>query len=161
MRDASLAFRAALYAQSTSVVPLMLLTIDHDDLVTPIRLVSNIVDIVSRGNTYSAFPFRPMIPPADAEELPRLDMVFEDVTQDLIVAARSVSTPPSVTVEVVSSADLDTVEAGPWNFEIQAVQYGRRELRLSLTVESLLTEPYPYRLFTPGDFPLLFRAVAR
>lgn len=161
MRDTSLAFRAALYAPSTAIVPLMLLTIDHDDLVTPIRLVSNIVDIVSRGDTYSAFPFRPMIPADVKGELPRLDMVFEDVTQDLVVVARSISTPASVVIEVVSSADLDTIEAGPWNFETTTVQYSRKEMRIGLTVESLITEPYPYRLFNPVDFPLLFRAVAR
>lgn len=160
-RNVSVAARAALYAQQTSVVPLMLLTIDHDDLVTPVRLVANLVDVVSRGDTYSAYPFEPMLPPAVQGELPRLDMVFHDVDQTLIVIARSISTPATVDIEVVMSTSLDTVEAGPWTFEVTSIQYSATELRLGLTVEQLITEPYPYRLFNPVDFPMLFQAVRR
>ncbi len=160
-RDVSLAARAALYAQQTSVVPLMLLTIDHDDLVTPVRLVSDLVDLTSRGNTYQAYPFEPMLPPAVQGELPRLDMVLHDVDQTLVVIARSISTPATVAIEVVMSTTPGTVEAGPWSFEVTSIQYSAAELRLGLTVESLITEPYPYRLFNPVDFPLLFKAVAR
>jgi len=160
-RAVSAGARAALYAQQTNVVPLMLLTIDHADLVTPIRLVSDLQNVVSRGNTFTGYPFEPMLPPAVQGELPRLDMVFHDVTQELIIIARSITTPASVSIEVVMSTSLDTVEAGPWPFEATGIQYSDRELRLSLTVESLITEPYPYRLFNPVDFPMLFRAVRR
>lgn len=160
-RDVSLAARAALYAQQTSVVPLMLLTIDHDDLVTPVRLVSDLVDLTSRGNTYAAYPFEPMLPPSVQGEMPRLDMVFHDVDQTLVVIARSISTPASVSIEVVMSTTPDTVEAGPWSFEVTSIQYSATELRLGLTVEQLITEPYPYRLFNPTDFPMLFKAVSR
>lgn len=160
-RAVSLSARAALYAQQTSVVPLMLLTIDHDDLPAPVRLVSDLQNVVSRGNTYLAYPFEPMLPPAVQGELPRLDMVFHDVQQELIIIARSITTPASVEIEVVMSTALNTVEAGPWSFEVTSIQYSATELRLGLTVESLVTEPYPYRLFNPVDFPLLFKAVAR
>ncbi len=160
-RDVSLAARAALYAQQTSVVPLMLLTIDHDDLVAPVRLVSDLVNLTSRGNTYSAFPFEPMLPPAVQGELPRLDLVFHDVEQELVAIARSISTPATVSMELVMSTSPDTVEAGPWQYDVTSIQYTAAELRLGLTVEQLITEPYPYRLFNPVDFPLLFRAVRR
>lgn len=160
-RDVSLAARAALYAQQTSVVPLMLLTIDHDDLVAPVRLVSNLTAVTSRGNTYLAYPFEPMVPPSVQGELPRLDMVFHDVEQTLVAIVRSITTPATVDIEVVMSTSLDTVEAGPWRFEVTHIQYSAGEVRLGLTVEQLLTEPYPYRLFNPVDFPLLFRAVRR
>ena len=159
MRDTSAAARAALYAAQTGKVFLHLLTIDHDDMPAPVRFVDDLVDITSRGNLYTAFPFRALLPADVDGELPQLDLVVDNVTRDLVDEIRSIATPAEVTLEVVIADTPDTVEAGPFNLEVVRATYNAREIRLSLASESLLTEPYPVRLFTPSDFPLLFNAV--
>ena len=161
MRDVSGTARASLYAPRTAEVWLHLVTIDHDDLATPIRLCDNLTDIVSRGNTYTAFPIRPVLPPDVATEIPAIDLVIDAVDRSIIQMVRSISTPPSVSIEVILASSPNTVEAGPFLFEAAVAEYGDREVRLRLEAERLLTEPYPAGLFTPSHFPMLFQAVAR
>lgn len=161
MRDTSIAARAALYAPQTGKVFLHLLTIDHDDMPARVRFVDNLDDITSRGNVYTAFPFRALLP-ADVEgELPTLDLVVDNVTRELVDEVRSIATPAEITIEVVIADTPDTVEVGPILLEVAGVSYDRQELRLSLVSERLMTEPYPAGLFTPSDFPFLFNAVDR
>ncbi len=160
MRDTSAAARAALYAPSTGEVFLHLVTIEHDDLATPIRLVDDLVDIVSRGDTYTASGIRPQLPPDTPDELPGIDMIIENVEHDLIIALESITTPPTVTIEVIMASTPDTVEAGPFVFDINATKYNATRVTLRLEIERLLSEPYPVGLFTPTMFPMLFQAVA-
>lgn len=158
-RDVSATARAALYAPQTSEVLLTLLTIDHDDMPSPVRFVDNLEDVTSRGDTYTAFPFRAVLP-ADVEgELPQVEVVVDNVTRELVAEIRSIATPASVTLEIILASDPDTVEAGPWHLEVVAATYTATEIRLTLTAEALMSEPYPVGLFTPTRFPMLFQAV--
>jgi len=158
-RDTSTAARAALYAPETSAVFLHLLTIDHADMVSPVRFVDNTEDIVSNGETFTAFPFRAALPADVPDEIPTLDLVVDNVTRDLVDEVRSISTPATVTIEVIIADDPDTVEVGPFEMEVVSATYSATEMRLTLTSERLLNEPYPVGLFTPLHFPLLFNAV--
>lgn len=160
MRDTSTAARAALYAPQTAQAFLHLVTVEHDDLVTPIRLVDNLTDIVSGGDTYTAFPIRVVLPPDVPGELPQLDLVVDAVDQTIIAAIRSIATPPTITIEVIMASTPDVIECGPFVFDATSVEYNAAELRFRLEVERILTEPYPAGLFTPGHFPMLFQAVA-
>lgn len=161
MRETSTTARAALYAAQTPLVFLHLVTIEHDDLATPIRLVDNLEDIVSGGDTYTAFPIRVQLPPDVPGEIPSLDMVVDAVDQTLIQALRSIATPPTVSIEVIIASTPNTIEAGPFAFEVLEAQYNATEVRLRLEAERLLSEPYPSGLFTPTHFPMLFQAVGR
>lgn len=154
----SAAVRAQLYAAQTDVALFHLLTIEHDDI-TAVRLVDNLTDITSRGDVYTAFPFSATLPADSDGEVPQVDIVCDAVDRSLIILARSIETPATVTIEVVSTEDLDVVEAGPYTFDLVGIQYNAREIRFSLAYEPLTTEPYPAGIFSPTDFPLLFNAV--
>ena len=158
--DASAATRAALYAPQTSLVLIHLLTIDHDDMAAPVRFCDQLTDVVSRGDTYTAFPCQWQRPPDVDGEMQRIEMVLDNVSRELVQTVRSISTPAAVTIEIVTSAALDTVEWGPGNFEFGGIRMTERELRIQLVAEQLLSEPFPYRIFTPTGFPLLFQPVA-
>ena len=56
-RTLSQAARQAINAEATEQVFLLLLTIDHEDLAEPIRVVNNTETITSRGELYVAYPF--------------------------------------------------------------------------------------------------------
>ena len=161
MRDTSTAARAALYAPQTAAVFLHLLTIDHDDMPSPVRFVDNLTDIVSNGDTYTAFPFRAVLPADVDNELPQLDLIVDNVTRELVDEVRSIATPATVSIDVVIADDPYTIEAGPFLMEVVTAVYTATEMKLTLTGERLLNEPYPVGLFTPLLFPLLFNAVGR
>ena len=159
MRNISASARAALYSAQTSKAMFHLLTIEHADMAETVRLVDNLTDVVSRSNTYTAFPFIAALPPDSDGEVPQVDIVCDAVDRSLIIVARSISTPATVTIEVVVSDSPDTVEAGPYIFDLVGIQYDAKEIRFSLAYEPLATEPYPSRTFSPTLFPLLFNAV--
>lgn len=153
--------KASLFAPSTGQVWLHLLTIDHDDLTAPIRLVDNTEAIVSRGETYTPFAFRPQIPAEVDGSLPKVEIQIDGVDQTIIAQLEELQTPPTIVLEVIMAGSPDTVERGPWYFTIRSVAYNALTIRSELTYEALTSEPFPHRRFTPTEFPGLFNAVDR
>jgi hypothetical protein len=158
MRTISSNARAALYAAQSDEVWLQLLTIEHDDIGAPIRLVDNTEPVTSRGDTYLSFPFMIALP-ASAQET--VELTVDNVSRELIEEVRSIATPLSITLEVVTASDPDTVEAGPFEFQSRAVEYDVQAMRFTLAFEPLLSEPFPAYTYTPLDYPGLFQAVDR
>lgn len=160
MRDTSAAARAQLYAQNATQAFLHLVTITHADLASPIYLTDNLTDITSDGQVFTAFPMKVVLPPDVPSEMPQVDLVIDAVDRSIIIAVRSIATPPTVTINVVMASTPDTIECGPLVYEAVAVDYNATEVRLRLEVERILSEPYPANLYTPHTAPLLFQAVA-
>lgn len=158
MRTISTDGRAALYASQTDDVWLQLLTIEHDDIVTPIRLANNTEDVISRGDTYTAFAFELSLP-ATAQE--SVELTVDNVTRELVEEVRSIDTPLTITMEIVRAADPDTVEAGPFEYQSRSVEYDVQRMRFTLAYEPILQEPFPAYTYTPIDYPGLFQAVDR
>jgi hypothetical protein len=150
--------RAALYAAQSAEVWLQLLTITHDSIGTPIRLVSNTEAVTSRGDAYLAFPFELAIP-ATAQE--SVELIVDNVTRELIDEVRSIDTPLSISLEIVLASAPDTVEAGPFIFQSRSAEYDAQRMRLTLAYEPMLNEPFPAYSYTPLDYPGLFQAVDR
>lgn len=150
--------RAALYEQTSDEIWLELITIDHDDLATPIRLVGNSEDVVSNGNTFTACGFPPVPLPSDGQDV---TLIVENVSQTILTAVRSIVTPIDITLEVVLASDPDTVEAGPFEFQSRKFVFSARTIEFSLMFEPLLSEPFPASSYTPIDYPGLFNAVDR
>lgn len=155
-RALSAGARAALYEQVNDDVWLELITIDHEDLSSPIRLVGNSEDIVSNGNTFTACGFPPVPLPSDGQDVA---LVVENVSQTVLAAVRSIVTPIDITLEVVLASDPDYVEAGPFQFQSRKFVFNARSIEFSLMFEPLLAEPFPAFNYTPIDYPGLFNAV--
>ena len=145
---------AALYAQATDECFLLLLTLTLGS--STYRFVNNTEDVVSDGDTYAAFPFKITLPTEEAQQLPRVELVCDNVSQELVAAIRSISSPPTVVLEVIRAADPDTIEAGPFEFQWHGAQYDALLIRAQLGFEPLLSEPFPAARFTPSKFPGLF-----
>lgn len=158
-RTHSAAVLAAIYARETDEVELKLLTIDHPDMVTPIRVVADQVDVVSRGDTYTAFPFALAAPPQREGELPQSELIIDNVSRLLTETVRSITTPATMTLEVVLASDPDTLIAGPWAFEMRQTRINVQTIRAALQFEPILEEPFPAGRFTPTLFAGIFNAV--
>lgn len=154
MRTLSNAAIAAMNAPQSGEVWLVLLTISNPSIET-IRVVNNNEDIVSRGNTYLAFPFEIELPGQDPDSPSSARLRIDNVDKRIVEAVRSISTPPIITIEVVLASQPDTVEIGYTDLTLRAVEYDVNSVRGELTFESIFSEPVTLTM-TPNRFPGLF-----
>jgi len=155
MRSMSATAIAAMMGSETNEVFHVLVQITHADLST-IRLVNNTEDVTSDGDVYTAYPFEISFPQEDGNTLPRASLRINNVDQLLTAAIRSIGTPPSCQVDIVLASDPDTVEAGPWNFEMRDAVITSEFLVFELTFEPILQEKFPKYTMSPIIFPALF-----
>jgi hypothetical protein len=155
-RTVTQAFKQAVFAEETEEAFLILLTIDHTDLSAPIRVVDNMQDITSRGDLFVGFPFEIALPSDTDDGPPRARLRIDNVDQSIVQALRSISSAPSVHMELVRASDPDTVEADFPDFELKVGRYDVLTVEGELGQESYLAEPYPAGRFDPARFPGLF-----
>lgn len=136
---------------------LALLTIDHADLADPIRVVNNVKDVVSGGQTYVAFPFQLTLPTDTADSPPRARLSIDNVSQEIAQTIRSISTPPTVTIRIVQMADPEQVEVNLPSFILRNVKYDATTVSGELELEDITREPFPARMFSPAEYPGLLR----
>lgn len=68
---------------TSGTAPVILLEISHAQLATPIRVVNDNSDLVSDGDTYTAFAFRVTLPTDIAGQLPRATLTIDNVGREL------------------------------------------------------------------------------
>lgn len=61
-----------------------------------------------------------------------------------------------VTLSLVMASTPDTIEAGPFTFNLREVEYDAEFVSGNLLFEDILNEPFPADSFTPARFPGLF-----
>lgn len=148
--------RQSLYAGETGDAFLVLLTLSHASLAEPIRVTSDAVDTLSRGDSFIAFPFEISLPDDEDRRPPRARLVIDNIDRRIVQAVRSLSSAPSVLIEIVRAADPDTVEARFVDFKLANVTYDSSVVEGDLTVEDFTAEPFPSASFSPSLFPGLF-----
>lgn len=147
---------ASMMAEQTDAVWLILLTIDHDDLDAPIRVVNNSEDIVSNAETFIAFPFALTLPEDAADRLPQVKLTIDVVDQRIIEAVRTLTSPPEVTVQVVLAEQPDVIELEIADLTLRDVDYDDATLTGTLMWEDILSQSYPAPQYLPGTAAGLF-----
>jgi Domain of unknown function (DUF1833) len=165
VRNLSLNFRRALFAQESAEVPVFLLTISHPTLTSPILLSTDnttrittdplVYGTVSRGLTFLYAGVGLQLPDEQDGSAPAAKLVIENITRDLIPMARSIQTPAQVKIEAVLASAPDTVEITFPSFDMTNLQYDQATLQFDLTMDALTTEPFPAGVFGPSGFPAL------
>ena len=156
-RNVSSTFLSSVNAADADEVFLVLLTIDHADLSSPIRVTSDSVDTVSNGNTFQTFPFQIRLPTDDDDSRGALASVTIDaVDRRVVEAARTISGVPKVTIEVVLASDPDTIEISWPDFNLANHRADSDTISGELVLELLDQEPFPSGRFDPVGFPGLF-----
>lgn len=105
-RSVSLSFRKAVQASQSADFPLAFVTLTHADLATPLRVVSDTVDYVWMGNTYTGVMFDIQIL-KDDDSMPEGRLTIPNVDQSLGVLLLSLKTPPRIKIELCNSADFN------------------------------------------------------
>ena len=146
--------RASIFAEQTGEVWLALLTISGTGMTT-IRVVNNNEDIVSRGNTFQWLPFDIVLPPEEADSVPKAVLRIDHVDKRVVEAVRSITVPPTVMIEVIMASDPEHPELTLDNLILRNVQFEGGYVTGELLYESIYTEPLTYTM-TPSRFPGLF-----
>lgn len=166
MRVLSLNFRKALFSQESGEVPVFLATITHPSLSAPIRLSTDptsristdplVYGTVSRGDTFFYAGIDLTLPDEQDRAPPTSKLTVANVTRDLIPLARSIPSPATIKIEVVLASALDVVEMALPAFQMTNLVYDLASLVFDLTIDALVTEPYPSGTFSPAEFQGLF-----
>lgn len=154
-RSLSAALLSEIYAQESNDPFLTLLTISHSSI-SDILLVNNTVDIVSRGNTYTAFPMRIRLSPDDGENAPRFGVVLDNVSREFIDEFRSITGVIDVTMEMVLASAPDTVQMSFTELKVQTITYNAKQISISLYIDSMLYTELTCEKYTPSNFPGIF-----
>jgi hypothetical protein len=155
MRNLSFKAIQSLQETATAEVWLMLLTISHPSLSTPIYLVNNTVDIVSRGTTYIGLPFDIDLPNEDQDAPGAATLSVDNVSRVIVDAVRAMDVPATITLEVILASDPDTVEIAFYDMVLRNVTYDATTIKGSLQWEDILVEPIALQM-TPARFPGMF-----
>lgn len=155
-RPLSTTFKQAMTSSATDDGAIVLLMISHDDLAETLRFTNNNEDVVSRGNTYLRFPFLFTLPDDYESRPPSARLVIDNIDRRIIEAVRSLSSPPTVTAEVVALSDLETVELGPIEFQLRDVTADALTVEGTLAFEPVLEDAWPATRMTPATTPGIF-----
>jgi hypothetical protein len=145
----------AALASSSDVVWLALLTISITGYPS-LYIVNNSAPIVSRGVQYEPYPFAVTLPVDDTETLPAVSLVISNLDAAIVEFVRSQKYPPSIKIEVVTSAYPDIVEKSLTFLKLVSVSYDAMQLTGTLNVDDFLTQGFPAESYVPPQFPGLF-----
>ena len=138
---------------------LFLMRINSPELEQPIYLVNNNEEIVSRGVTYEAFPFEVVLPPDDGQKPQNLKVITFNVHPEMINAIRQTAEPPTVLLEMVTTADLDFVEKRIDFMTVVSAQYDALNVTFDLASSSVFSRSTLRGKYTQSEFKGLFFAL--
>jgi len=146
-------------SNTTDVAFLWLLTVRDPSSSLVLRAVNNLEDVVSRGNTFTAFPFDLVLPPDDGQRPQNCQLVCANVDQALTRVIRETLAPPQVLLELVLSDALNTVEKAIDFMKVAEVQYDANQVTFTLAPSNLFARKTCTATYNQAEFPALFRAL--
>lgn len=149
------ALLAQLYAQESDVPFLMLVTLTHSSF-SPIRLVNNSENIVSNGETFTAFPMRIRLPMDDGESTREVSIEFDNVSLTLIDELRTVTTPIDVKVDMILASNPDDIQISLDELKMRNVTYNKQIVSARLYLDSFLNVELTSERYSPKLYPGLF-----
>jgi hypothetical protein len=157
MRTVSPAALQAMLASSSGDTFIILLTISHPSLSSPIYVCSDAVACVSNGITFQPFPFLISFPTDRADQIPRCTLTIDNIDLSIVTAIRAMGiVPATVEIQVVTSGTPNTVEIAITPLTLRDVTYDALTVTGTLSFDEILAEPFPGDLVTPATLPGVF-----
>lgn len=155
-RNLSPELLAELFGQVSTDPFLMLVTLEHENFPSPVRLVNNVKDIVSRGETYTAFPMTITLPVDDGETERTVQIEFDNTGLELIDEIRSGTDPIDASIEMILASNPDTVQVEVGELKVREVKYTAQKITATLFLDDFLNTEVAFERYTPTNFPGLF-----
>lgn len=141
----------AALAQWTDEVFLECLTITHPDITT-IRVVNDRQDLTRSAGTFTAFPFRARLHARSEERIAEAEIVADNIDQRIVLALRGLTDTAVVTYEVVLRDSPNTVEQGPFQFDVHGFSVDAQTISLRVGFAlGFLNEAFPKDWFAPSN----------
>ena len=144
-----------LYAQQSTDPFLVLLTLTTPSGTT-LRFVNDVVNLVSNGNTFTAFPMRIVLPRDDGESVREITIEFDNVGRTLISTFRTMTEPASVQLDLVLASMPDQVQVSFSELKIQSITYNAQTISCKLFMDSFLNTELTSERYAPSNFPGIF-----
>lgn len=150
-RQVSLATLQDLLAQEATQTFIQLLEVSHPDLAQPLYFTDDAQDFTRSSITYLAMPFSINLPNDDEDAVPSVKLRITVVDQVIIQAIRSISTPPTIKLEVVAR-ETSTTELGPLSLKTLTFETDETFATFTLSVNrDILNDAFPKDLISPGN----------
>jgi hypothetical protein len=146
---------AQMFGQVSDDPFLMFVTLSHPDI-TPVYLVNNTVDQISRGQVYTAFPMQITLPTDDGESNREVKIDFDNVSRELIDEMRSITTPMDVKIEMALASNPDLVQLSLEELKLRSVTYDKQRISARLQMDNFLNVELNAEKYTPDRYPGLF-----
>jgi hypothetical protein len=164
----SLNFRQSAYRSESGNFPIVLTTLTHASLTTPIRISSDptarviatdenvVYGTVSRGETFIFIPLKIKLPD-DTDSGPGVMLMeIDNVDRALTETVRNIHTPVDAMIEVVMSNALNTVDLVFPQYQMSNISLDAGVITATLTLDNFTREPFPGAIATPTTTPGLF-----
>ncbi len=146
----------AAHAEASGEVVLPLVKLTQDGWADAICIVPNREAVIHRGDTYEPLAFQMGLPDEEAEGVPVLNWVADNVDRRLVEALRSVTGFVEARIVWVLASSPDHIEVGPLEVEMRAAQYDARQVSGTLGVEPILETQFGHLVMNPKNAPALF-----
>lgn len=173
MRRLSLTARQALDAPVSDVVEVVLIKISHPALDAPVRLSSDPTERLSIeplaygtrstwGGAGADDPYQFALMetelPEDADDTPAAMTIYlANVAADMAAPLRSTTVRATVDIAVVLAASPDLVEYELTGLRLLSAEIDATAIKLSISHQPIVAEPFPGRRMTKAAFPTLWR----
>lgn len=136
-----------LKSQNSETPWLVLMTVSHPSMPYPLRMTSDGVPTISRGETYVPYAFQITWPDDREGTVPIAQLMVDNTSQEIIAALRSISTAPKITFDIIRSSNPDIVERSVSGLELRNITYNVGTISGQLTAEDWATEEFPFSTF--------------
>ena len=163
----SLNFRAQLQLQESDEVAIMLMELRHPDTSEIIRisgdntvLLANTPELVwgtvSRGKTYYFRPLSLRLPTDVADRPPRMQLVVENVTGDMVAFTANMIQRGTCDLDIVTASDPNTVQIPFPTLDLRGFTRNSNVITFDIGLDAAEDEPIPAGIFSPAGFPGAF-----
>jgi hypothetical protein len=147
--------KAQIFSQESDDPFLTLVTLTHTTFT--VRLVNNSTDIISNGNTFTAFPMKIRTPIDDGESTRDFTIVMDNVSLDLIVNMRSVTGEIGVQVDFILASIPDVIQMSHDNLLVRSITYNASTISVNVVLDNFLSVSLTSEKYTPSVYPGMFR----
>lgn len=156
-RTVSATALSAMLSQQTEQVFLTCVTISHPDLNEDLRFVDDNTPLQRNKGLYlpAAFQFR--LPSDQEDNVPRGQIVMDNIDRQIIAAVRPLREAPEISIEIVLKSTPNNTELGPISFKLREFSYDAETIVGEVSPdEDFLNDAFPRRSFTPRTARGLF-----
>lgn len=157
MPNYSSTFRAQLEGVNDNDPEIVLLTITHADLVTPVRVCSDTDDITSGGNLFVATPFYLVMPDDSDQSTPRARLAIDNTGRELMqwLEQAGGGSGAQLQIQIIRKAAPNAVEQD-LTVSLQSLDVDMGSISAELGYEDVMSKPCVGLRYDPVVSPGLF-----